>query len=274
MRKYGIRLSKRTGQPHVIDYDILRRMVDYAEVSGRDHVLEIGAGIGNLTQLLAERAGKVIAVEQDKRLFQALKERLKGYANVDLIHANVLRIELPRFNKVVANLPYGISSDITFKLLERNFELAVLMYQREFARRLVAPPGSRDYSRLTVNVYYRAGVELLEEISPTAFIPRPKVSSTIVRLRPRDPPFTITDEGLFFDVVRALFQHRRQKVRNALFHSFDEVFPKAGSKQERRKIIDETIPKDLANSRVMDLPPERLGAITNCIASSPENPPV
>lgn len=274
LRKYGIRLSKRAGQPHVVDSDILRRMVDYAEVSGRDHVLEIGAGVGNLTQLLAERAGKVIAVEQDKKLFQALKEQLRGRTNVDLIHANVLRIELPRFNKVVANLPYGISSDITLKLLERNFELAVLMYQREFAQRLVAPPGSHDYGRLTVSVYYRARVELLEEIPPTAFIPRPKVSSAIVRLRPRDPPFMVTDEELFFDVVRALFQHRRQKVRNALFHSFNEVFPKARSKPERRKMIDETIPKELANSRVMDLPPERLGEIADCIASSPRNPPV
>jgi 16S rRNA (adenine1518-N6/adenine1519-N6)-dimethyltransferase len=272
LRRYGIRLNKRSGQTHVIDPSLLMRMVDYADISSRDLVLEIGAGIGNLTRLLAERAEKVIAVERDVKLFQVLRDRLKDLANVDLVNADILRMELPRFNKVVANLPYAISSPITFKLLEHDFELAVLMYQREFAKRLVAQPASKDYGRLTVSVYYRAKVELLEEVDPSAFFPKPKVSSMIVRLRPRSPPFQVIDEALFFNVVRALFQHRRQKVRNALFHSFNEVFPQPKPKSERHKIVDEMIPKDLANCRVMDLAPEELGSISNYIASNLKSP--
>ncbi|MEM2908160.1 MAG: 16S rRNA (adenine(1518)-N(6)/adenine(1519)-N(6))-dimethyltransferase RsmA [Candidatus Hadarchaeales archaeon] len=272
LRRYGIRLSKRSGQTHVIDPSLLMRMVDYADISPRDLVLEIGAGIGNLTKLLAERAGKVIAVERDAKLFQVLRGQVKGLANVDLVNADILQMELPPFNKVVANLPYAISSEITFKLLKHDFELAVLMYQKEFAQRLVAKPGSKDYGRLTVGVYYRAEVELLEEVEPSAFFPRPKVSSMVVRLRPRSPPFQVIDEALFFDVVRALFQHKRQKVRNALFHSFDEVFPQPKPKSERRRAVDEMIPKDLANSRVMDLTPEELGSISNYIASNLKSP--
>ncbi|MCS7132046.1 MAG: 16S rRNA (adenine(1518)-N(6)/adenine(1519)-N(6))-dimethyltransferase RsmA [Hadesarchaea archaeon] len=272
LRRYGIRLNKRSGQAHVIDPSLLMRMVDYADISPGDLVLEIGAGIGNLTRLLAKRAGRVIAVERDAKLFRVLKDRLRDFENIELVNADILRMELPRFNKVVANLPYAISSDVTFKLLEQDFELAVLMYQREFAQRLMARPGSKDYGRLTVGVYYRAEVELLEEVKPSAFFPKPKVSSAVVRLRPRSPPFQVVDEALFFNVVRALFQHKRQKVRNALFHSFNEVFSQPRSKPERRRIVDETIPKDLANSRVMDLTPEELGSISNYIASSLGNP--
>jgi 16S rRNA (adenine1518-N6/adenine1519-N6)-dimethyltransferase len=146
-----------THGPHqVVDSTPLERMVGHAELSRDDMVLEIGAGIGNLTLLLAARAGRVIAVERDRKLVKVLGERLKGHSNVELLRGDALRIELPKFNKVVANLPHGIFSDITFRLLEQEFELTVLMYQREFAERLVAKPGFDDYSRLTVNAYYHS----------------------------------------------------------------------------------------------------------------------
>ncbi len=268
MRKHGVRLSKRAGQHQVIDPAVLERMVDHAELSRDDVVLEIGAGVGNLTLLLAERAGSVIAVERDRRLVKVLGERSRGYSNVELLCGDALRIEFPKFNKVVANLPYGISSDITFRLLNHGFQLAVLMYQREFAERLVAKPGSDEYGRLTVNVYYRASVELLEEVPPAAFFPQPKITSAIVRLRPRVPPFEVRDEQVFFRVVRALFQHRRQRVRNALYRSFGEVYPGAeASKVERRATIDQSLPKELAESRVMDLAPEKFGEIANLLIS-------
>ena len=268
LREHGIKLSRRVGQQQVIDVSILERMVDYAELSRDDVVLEIGAGIGNLTLLLAQRAGKVIAVERDKMLVRVLKKRLENHPNVELLCGDALRIRLPKFKKVVANLPYSISSDITFRLLEHKFELAVLMYQREFAERLVAKPGSDDYSRLTVNVHYRASAELLDEVPPAAFFPQPKITSSIVRLRPREPPFEVRDEQIFSNVVRALFQHRRQRVRNALYHSFEEVFPKkCFSKVERKTLIDERLPKELADARVMGLPPEKFGAIANLLTS-------
>ncbi|MFQ6129488.1 MAG: 16S rRNA (adenine(1518)-N(6)/adenine(1519)-N(6))-dimethyltransferase RsmA [Candidatus Hadarchaeaceae archaeon] len=268
LRKHGIRLSKRAGQHQVIDPNVLEQMVDYAKLSRDDVVLEIGAGVGNLTLLLAGRAGKVIAVERDRRLMRVLGEQLGGHSNVKLLCGDALQIELPKFNKIVANLPYGISSDITFRLLERKFELAVLMYQREFAERLVAKPGSDDYGRLTVNAYYRASVELLGEVPPEAFFPQPKVTSAIVRLKPREAPFEVSDEGMFFNVVRALFQHRRQRVRNALYRSFGEVFPGVKvSKVERRAVIDQKLPKWLAETHVMDLAPEKFGMITNLLIS-------
>jgi len=264
LRKYRIRPSKRAGQQHVIDLGLLGRMVSYAEVSTEDEVLEIGAGIGNLTRLLAERARKVIAVERDGRFIKILREQLKGRPNVKIVHGDILRIELPKFNKVVANLPYGISSEVTFRLLEHDFELAVLMYQWEFAERLIARPGSNDYGRLTVNVYYRAEVELLEKVLPSAFLPQPKVFSAVVRLRPRKPPFKVVDERVFFDVVRALFQHRRQKVRNALYHSFDQIFPDAKlRKSQKRELLDRKLPEELVDVRVMDLEPEKFGEIAD-----------
>jgi len=250
-------------------------MAGYAELSRDDVVFEIGAGVGNLTLLLAARAGRVIAVERDRKLMKLLEERLRGYSNVELLCGDALRIKLPKFNKVVANLPYGISSDITFKLLEHGFESAILMYQREFAERLVAKPGSDDYSRLTVNAYYRASVELLGEVLPKAFFPQPKVTSAIVRLRPREPPFKVKNEQVFFNVVRALFQHRRQRVRNALYHSFGEVFPGVKiSKAERRAMIDQKLPKELAEAHVIDLAPEKFGVIADSLvrAESSEKP--
>jgi len=237
-------------------------MVDHAHLSREDVVLEIGAGIGNLTMLLAQRAGKVISIERDRRFVRVLCEQLRGFSNVQIVQGDALRIELPKFNKVVANLPYGISSDITFRLLKHKFELAVLMYQQEFAKRLVAKPGSDDYGRLTVDAYYRTQVELLDEVPPEAFVPQPKVTSAIVRLRPREPPFEVKSEQVFFNVVQALFQHRRQRVRNALYRSFGEVFSRMKiSKAERRAMIDHGIPKELAEARVMDLAPEKFGVI-------------
>ncbi|MEA1904917.1 MAG: 16S rRNA (adenine(1518)-N(6)/adenine(1519)-N(6))-dimethyltransferase RsmA [Candidatus Hadarchaeota archaeon] len=264
LRRYGVRLSKRRGQPHVIDGGLLRRMVNYAEISRGDVVFEIGAGTGNLTAMLVQRAGKVVAVESDARLVQALRARLGKYPNLEILHGDVLKLELPRFNKVAANLPYAISSDVTFKLLTSGFKLAVLMYQHEFAQRLVASSGTKEYGRLTVNVYYRAEVELLEEVPSEAFMPRPKVKSTVVRLRPREPPFRVQDERLFADVVRAVFQHRRKRVCNALFHSFEEIFPTTGlTKKEKHEWVKRTLSGKHANARAADLSPEELGKIAN-----------
>jgi len=179
-----------------------------------------------------------------------------------------LRVEFPKFNKIVSNLPYSISSDIMFRLLEFKFDLAVLMFQKEFAKRLVAISGSEDYGRLTVNTYYCAEVELLDEVPPTAFFPQPKINSAIVRLRPRDPPFEVMDKQVFSNVVRALFQHRRQRVRNALMRSFSEVFPDTRiPKNKRRSLADEKLPKNLSEARVMDLTPEMFGEISNLLTS-------
>jgi 16S rRNA (adenine1518-N6/adenine1519-N6)-dimethyltransferase len=268
LKEHEAWLSRRMGQNQVIDPSFLKKMIDYANVTERDVVLEIGAGVGNLTLMLAGRARTVIAVEKDEKLVEILRKRLKGRTNVRLLQGDFLDMDLPEFNKIVSNLPYSISSEIMFRLLEFNFDLAVLMFQKEFAERLVAKPGSENYGRLTVNTYYRAEVELLEEVPPTAFFPQPKVSSAIVRLKPRKPPFTVKEEKVFSDVVRALFQHRRQLVRNALLHSFSEIFPgKKMNKSEIRSFLNESLPRKLLETRVVDLTPENFGEIANLITS-------
>jgi len=240
-------------------------MVDYASLKPSDVVLEIGTGVGNLTRLLAERAGRVYTVEMDARLLEVAKRNVAS-GNVVFIRGDARKIELPEFTKVVANLPYLISSDITFRLLERDFELGVLMYQLEFARRMIAKPGTPDYCRLSVNVFCRADVEILEELPPEAFFPPPSVRSAIVRLRPRPPPFRIEDWGMFDRVVRALFQHRRQKVRNALLHSAGTLFPPGRSKNERRRIISR-LPEEILERRVFELRPEDFEEIARSLTS-------
>ncbi len=263
---YGVRLNKRAGQYLVIDDALLDRLAGYADVSKEDTVLEVGTGVGNLTERLATRAKKVISIERDERLLKVAKENLAKCTNVTLIHGDATSVRLPVFNKVVANLPYGISSEITFRLLEKKFDVAVLMYQKEFAERLVAKPGTADYGRLTVTLQYRAEAEILEKIPPEVFIPRPEVFSAVVRLRPREPPFKVKNERFFLKVVRALFQHRRQRVRNSLLRSFEQVFREKNlTKPEKRKKIDERLPKEILESKVFELTPEKFGEIADLV---------
>ncbi len=264
LRDSGIRLSKRAGQHLMVDQAVLERMVDYAELSPSDTVLEIGAGVGNLTSLLAERAGKVLAVEKDRRLFLLAQKRLRNYKNVELRCTDFLKMEIPSFDKVVSNLPFGISSQATFRLLQSGLKLGVLTYQTEFAKRLVAQPGSEDYSRLTVAVRMRAEVELLEEIPPSCFLPPPKVSATVVRLRPRAFHPQPRDWSKFEEVLKALFQHRRQQVRNALLHS-PHLWP-GTSKSERRMVLQH-LPAELAEKRVLDMSPEEIVRLSDFLSS-------
>lgn len=255
----------------VIDQDVLYRMVEYAELNKRDTVLEIGTGIGNLTEALAVRAGRVITVEKDERMIKLAMERVRA-PNVEFIHGDIFKVRLPEFNKIVSNLPYGISSRITFWLLERNFELAVLMYQKEFAERLVAVPGTPRYGRITVNFWLCASAEILEVVPPEAFYPRPKVFSAIVRVKRRAPPTKPKDPEMFRRVVRALFQHRQQKVRNALEHSFGELFPEIRlSKSARKGFLDAALPPRIAGQRVMRLTPEEIIELSDILLEKGQN---
>jgi 16S rRNA (adenine1518-N6/adenine1519-N6)-dimethyltransferase len=203
---------KKLGQHFLVDRRVLARIGDYASLFEEDRVLEIGPGTGNLTQILSERAGTVFAIEVDPALASSLEGR---FPNVVVIRSDALKVQLPDYNKIVSNLPYQISSKITFRLLERPFDLAVLMYQREFAERMVASLGTKDYGRLTLNVSLRAEAEILERVPRGAFRPMPQVESAIVRLRPRENPIPV-DERLFDDLTRGLFSMRRKKVKRSL----------------------------------------------------------
>lgn len=215
----------RLGQHFLTDPRVLQRIVAHAQLRGDETVLEIGPGRGTLTRFLAAGAGRVIAVEKDPELVDDLYDAGLP-ANVEVVLGDALKLELPRFDKCVSNLPYGISSDITFRLLEQPFELAILMYQREFAERLAARVGSEDYGRLTVNASVKATIETLETVPRHAFAPPPKVTSVVVRVVPlAAPPFPMPHPRLFEEVVRAAFQHRRKTLRNALLDQWTFFAP-------------------------------------------------
>jgi 16S rRNA (adenine1518-N6/adenine1519-N6)-dimethyltransferase len=244
-------MKQKLGQIFLIDKKVAECEVNYANITQDDVVLEIGPGQGILTKLLAEKAKKVVAIEIDNNLINTLKNTIPD--NVELINGDALEIDyktLPKFNKIVSNLPFQISSPITFKLLEYGFSLAVLIYQKEFADRMIATPGNKDYSRLSVGVYYKTKCELLETIPKTCFKPQPKVDSCIIRLTPREnPPFSIVNEKFFFDLTKNLFNYRRKKIKNTLKDLY-------------------TIPlKDVPyfNSRVENLTPEQIGELSNII---------
>jgi 16S rRNA (adenine1518-N6/adenine1519-N6)-dimethyltransferase len=251
----GLRVRKRLGQSFLLDERIAERAVAHAGIKEDDTVLEIGPGLGILTARLAGRAGKVIAVETEGRFLGLVKDR-----KVEYIHGDALKVKFPPFNKVVSNLPYSISTPVTFRLLEPDieFETAVLMYQLEFAERLAAGPGSKDYGRLSVSVYVRAKVELLDKVPSSAFYPRPKVDSCLVRMKTRPPPFDTMDWNLFHRVVKVAFSQRRKKLRNSLRNGLKEMavpFQSLGTPD-----IDKVPYRD---KRPEELTPEQFGEVSD-----------
>jgi 16S rRNA (adenine1518-N6/adenine1519-N6)-dimethyltransferase len=222
-------------------------------------VLEIGAGIGNLTERLARKAKKVIAIELDPSLVNVLHDRFNKIENIEIIQGDALKIDFPEFDKVVSNLPYSISSEITFKLLRYKFKLGILMYQYEFAARMVSPPNCKDYSRLTIDTYYFAAASILMKVPKEAFQPAPEVDSAVVKLVPRPAPFEVLDETFFLNFVAAVFSQRRKKLRNAILNSnYILKIP------EVKEVISR-LPEDLMNKRAENLAPEELAKLANLI---------
>ena len=242
-------MKAKLGQNFLINKKIAEKEVEYASINMQDTVLEIGPGQGILTYFLASKAKKVIAVEIDKNLVEKVKKTLPE--NVELINNDILKIDLenlPKFNKVVSNLPFQISSPFTFKLLKYDFELAILIYQKEFADRMVAKPKTSSYSRLSVNVYYYANCEILEVVSKSCFRPQPKVDSRMIKLIPRmSPAFNVDDENFFFDLTKNLFNFRRKKIGTIINYLYDFDY------------------KDIPfiEKRVEELTPEQIGDLSN-----------
>jgi 16S rRNA (adenine1518-N6/adenine1519-N6)-dimethyltransferase len=186
-----------------------------------------------------------------------LRKQLHGLPNVDLIEGDILKVSLPPFNKVVSAPPYSISSPLLFRLLERKFDWAVLVLQKEFAERLAASVGSKDYGRLTVTIYYRADVELLDCVPRTVFYPPPDVDSMMVRLKPRGTPFHVEDEETFFELVRTLFTQRNKKVRNGLVPFLRK---RKITGKEALKLADSMV---YSEKRVRELAPEDFAILAN-----------
>lgn len=257
LRQHRIFPKKRLGQNFVIDNSLLESMIAYANVDKDDVVLEVGAGLGFLTRLLSLRCKKAIAVEVDSKLVAILREQCSRLQNVELIEGDVLTANILSFDKVVSTPPYSVSSPLLFWLLGKPFKLAVLAFQEEFARRLTAAVGSKDYSRLTVSTYYRADAELLDHVSKSSFYPPPDVDSVIVRLKPKPVPFKVKDEKAFFQMVQTVFTQRNKKLRNAVV-SF--IIKQGMGKEEAQRLADSLTFHD---KRVRELAPEDFGALTN-----------
>lgn len=224
LKAFGLRMSKKLGQNFLIDARIVQGIVEAAEIEPGDRVLEIGPGIGTLTQGLAEAGADVTAVELDKKLPAVLKETLKAYDNVRIVPGDILKVNIPEIMgeapfKVAANLPYYITTPILMTLLERRLPIThmVTMVQKEVAERMTAKPGSRIYGALSVAVQYYTEPEIVLDVPPRSFIPAPEVMSVVVSCCVRkEPAVAVQDEKLFFRVVKAAFGQRRKTLMNAL----------------------------------------------------------
>lgn len=244
IKKYGFAFQKKFGQNFLIDANIVNKIIVLSEITKNDCVVEIGPGIGTMTQYLAEKAGQVIAVEIDKNLIPILNETLGEYDNVTIINDDILKVDIRQITeqtaeqeaeqmaeeknggrpiKVVANLPYYITTPIIMGLFESNVSISsvTIMVQKEVAERMQAGPGTKDYGALSLAVQYYAWPEIVLNVPSTCFMPRPGVGSAVIRLQKYEtPPVNVKDEKKMFSLIRAAFNQRRKTLANALANGF------------------------------------------------------
>lgn len=238
LQKYDFVFQKKYGQNFLIDEHVLEKIIKAADITKEDFVLEIGPGIGTMTQYLAEAAGKVVAVEIDKMLIPILEDTLSGFANVTILNEDILKVDIKKlaeeYNggkpiKVVANLPYYITTPIIMGLFESHVPVAsiTVMVQKEVADRMQVGPGTKDYGALSLAVQYYAEPYIVANVPPNCFMPRPKVGSAVIRLtRHGKPPVDVRDEKLMFRLIRASFNQRRKTLANGLNNSAELNFTK------------------------------------------------
>ena len=247
-KRFDIKMSKKLGQNFLIKRGIVDEIVHAAEITVGEPVLEVGPGIGTLTQGLAQSGADVTAIELDRRLLEVLDTTLASYDNVRIIHGDVLKLDVPTIMnhkpfKVVANLPYYITTPIIMSLLESKLpiERLVVMVQKEVALRMVAKPGTKDYGALSVAVQYYTEPDIVLDVPPKSFLPAPAVTSSVIRCVLRDkPPVEVRDEKLFFRVVKAGFAQRRKTFANTMRttglskEQIDDILVKANIDGQRR----------------------------------------
>lgn len=238
LQKYRFNFQKKFGQNFLIDIHVLDKIIDASGVTEDDFVLEIGPGIGTMTQYLCERAREVVAVEIDKNLIPILSDTLKNYSNVTVINEDILKLDICKLAeeknqgkpiKVVANLPYYITTPIIMGLFESHVPIdsITIMVQKEVAERMQEKPGSKEYGALSLAVQYYAKPEIVANVPPNCFMPRPNVGSAVIRLtRHEKPPVEVEDEKLMFRIIRASFNQRRKTLANGLNNSPEIHLPK------------------------------------------------
>ena len=274
LQKYNFSFQKKFGQNFLIDTHVLDKIIRSAEITKEDMVVEIGPGIGTMTQYLACAAGKVAAIEIDKALIPILEDTLEGYENVQVINGDVLKVDIAKLAeeenggrpiKVVANLPYYITTPIIMGLFENHVPLKsiTVMVQKEVADRMQVGPGTKDYGALSLAVQYYAKPYIVANVPPNCFMPRPKVGSAVIRLeRDDEPPVEVEDEKLMFRIIRASFNQRRKTLANGLKNSPELQF----SKEEIEKAI-EGIGKSVS-VRGEALTLEEFAALSNLLCES------
>ena len=238
LQKYRFNFQKKFGQNFLIDTHVLDKIIDASGVTEDDFVLEIGPGIGTMTQYLCERAREVVAVEIDKNLIPILSDTLKNYSNVTVINEDIFKLDICKLAeeknqgkpiKVVANLPYYITTPIIMGLFESHVPIdsITIMVQKEVAERMQEKPGSKEYGALSLAVQYYAKPEIVANVPPNCFMPRPNVGSAVIRLtRHEKPPVEVEDEKLMFRIIRASFNQRRKTLANGLNNSPEIHLPK------------------------------------------------
>ena len=243
--KYQFHFQKKFGQNFLIDRNILDKIIESAQLTKDDCVLEIGPGIGTMTQYLAEQAGEVVAVEIDKNLIPILEDTLSDYSNVTILNEDILKVDISKIVeernggkpiKVVANLPYYITTPIIMALFESHVPLlsVTIMVQKEMADRMQVGPGTKDYGALSLAVQYYAKPEIITRVPASCFMPKPNVDSTVIRLtRYEKPPVEVEDEAYLFAVIRASFNQRRKTLANGLAN--------AGNLGVNRQVVEETL---------------------------------
>ncbi len=261
LRTFRIVPNRLLGQNFMVEPSIFSKLSDYASLDKADVVLDAGAGFGFLTRFLANICKGVLAVEKDPRVTVVLRERLRGLVNVTVIEGDVLRVAVPSFSKVVSIPPYQISSRLLLWLFDRGFDCTVLVFQKEFAGRLVAAWGSEDYGWLTVVTSRSAKVELLDAVPKSMFYPPPEVDSVIVRLTPwKAVPFEVKDEAFFRRMVKWLFTQRNKKLGNALVPFITSTLKV--TKEDAEKLA-RNLP--FREKRVRELQPESFGELANAL---------
>ena len=232
MKKYKIKANKNLGQNFLIDDNVLQDIVDGAEITQDDLVIEIGPGLGSLTKILLEKAKKVICIELDKKMVKILCERFSIYNNLEIINEDVLRIDLNELIKnereednnlknvkIVANLPYYITTPIIMKLVENNLDIEsiTIMIQKEVAERLIAIPGSKETGAITYTIYYYCESKKIREVENTCFIPEPEVTSEVISLKLRNnPAVQVKDKKVMFNIIKSAYMQRRKTLLNSL----------------------------------------------------------
>lgn len=262
MKKYHIKANKSLGQNFLISNEVVEKIVDCSNISKDDLVIEIGPGLGTLTKELLEKAGKIVAIELDKKMLSILKDRFSLYHNFSLINKDVLKVDLNKLikeekekngfkrAKIVANLPYYITTPIIMKLLEEKLDLEsiTVMIQKEVADRLVAIPGEKDTGAITYSVYYYSEAESVLEVPNNSFIPEPEVTSKVIKLNIRkETPVEVKSRKVMFRIIKCAFMQRRKTLLNALVNAKVFLNKEEGLKVLKELNLDENIRAEKLN---------------------------